>query len=100
MIITSRDSKIFHNQFKVEMPEPPLFMIEPGQNFSIGYPLQGDIEILENQEGEEERVSENITYENTPIEPDSYTEISNYIQKPCIRNITHKLVTFNNSPKL
>ena len=80
LIITSRDSKIFHNQFKVEMPEPPQFMIEPGQNFSIGYPLQGDIEVLENQEGEEERVSENIAYENTPIEPDSYTEINNYIQ--------------------
>ena len=78
------------------MPEPPEFIIEPGQNFSIGYPLQGDIEILENQEGEEERISENIAYENTPIEPNSYTEINNYIQKPCIRNITNKHVTFNN----
>ena len=34
LILTSRDSKIFHEQFHVEMPEPPQFVNTPGQNLS------------------------------------------------------------------
>ena len=68
LILTSRDSKVFHEQFCVEMPDPPQFMINEGQNFSIGYPLQGGVEILEDEGEIEERNDEDIIYENTPIE--------------------------------
>ena len=43
LILTSRDSKIFHQNFKVELPEPPVFQIEPGQNFAIGEPIEDEI---------------------------------------------------------
>ena len=94
LILTSQDSKIFHEQFQVEMPELPQFVIAPGQNFSIGYPIQGGVEVMDGQEGEGEAEDENIVYENTPIES-STSEVSNFIRNPCIRHIPSRQVTFN-----
>ena len=96
LILTSRESKVFHEHFKVEMPEPPEFMISEGQNFSIGFPLHGGVEILEENENTGERNDEDIIYENTPIESNPETEINEFIRKPCIRNISNKHITFNN----
>ena len=92
LILTSRDSKIFHEQFNVEMPEPPQFMISSGQNFSIGYPIQGGVEILDDPGGQEE-IDENIAFENTPV-MSSNSEVNDFIRKPCIRHMPNRHVTF------
>jgi hypothetical protein len=90
LILTSRESKIFHEHFKVEMPDPPQFRISDGQNFSIGFPIgSGGVEIIEEDENLKNRYDEEITYENTPIESDTKDEIKEFIRKPCIRNIKH-----------
>ena len=75
-------------------------MINEGQNFSIGYPLQGGVEILEDQGEREERGDEDIIYENTPIESNSEIKINDFIRKPCIRNISDKHITFNNKVQI
>jgi hypothetical protein len=95
LILTSRESKVFHEHFKIEMPEPPQFMISEGQNFSIGFPLQGGVEILEEDENKGERNDEDIIYENTPTESNSETEINEFVRKPCIRNISNKHISFD-----
>ena len=90
LILTSRESKIFHEHFKVEMPDPPQFRISDGQNFSIGFPIgSGGVEIIEEDENKKDRYDEEITYENTPIESNTKDEIKDFIRKPCIRNIKH-----------
>ena len=93
LILTSRDSKIFHEQFHVEMPEPPEFLINPGHNFSIGYPIQGGVEILDDPGGKEE-IDENIAFENTPV-MSSNSEVNDFIRKPCIRHMPNRHVTFD-----
>ena len=72
------------------MLDPPQFMINEGQNFSIGFPLQGGVEILEEDGKAGERNDEDIIFENTPIESNPETEINEFIRKPCIRNISNK----------
>ena len=89
LILTSRESKVFHEHFKIEMPEPPQFMISEGQKFSIGFTLQGGVEIIEEDENKGERNDEEIIYENTPVESNSENEINDFVRKPCIRNIKH-----------
>ena len=96
LILTSRESKVFHENFKVEMPDPPEFMISEGQNFSIGFPLHGGVEILEENENTGERNDEDIIFENTPIESNPETEINEFVRKPHIRNISNKHITFDN----
>ena len=75
-------------------------MISEGQNFSIGFPLQGGVEILEDDGEVGERNDEDIIYENTPIESNPEIEINDFIRKPCIRNISNKHITFNNKVQI
>ena len=75
------------------MPEPPQFIINPGQNFSIGYPIQGGVEILDDPGGKEE-IDENIAFENTPVKS-SNSEVNDFIRKPCIRHMPNRHVTFD-----
>ena len=93
LILTSRDSKIFHEQFHVEMPEPPQFVINPGQNFAIGYPVQGGVEILDDPGGQEE-TDENIAFENTPV-MSSNSEVNDFIRKLCRTDTSHSMIQFS-----
>ena len=75
------------------MPEPPQFVINPGQNFSIGYPIQGGVEILDDPGGQEE-TDENIAFENTPV-MSSNSEVNDFIRKPCIWHMPNRHITFD-----
>ena len=72
LILTSRDSKIFHQNFKVELPEPPEFQIEPGQNYTICEPIEDEITTFGSKPNtDESHVDKDIVYpDENEHEPD------------------------------
>ena len=91
LILTTRDSKVFSQQFNNELPDPPQFKIAPGQNFSIGYPFEGITPMI-NQDDQLDSETEETAFENTPLELTD-TDTKKYINKPsCIRHLCRKKV--------
>jgi hypothetical protein len=89
LILTTRDSKVFHQNFKVELPEPPVFEIEPGQNFAIGDPIGGQINTFGSKP-----VIEETWEEKEPFylaENEEEPEIEGFIDSPGIRQISKKV---------
>ena len=99
LILTTRDSKVFSQQFNNELPDPPQFKIAPGQNFSIGYPFEGITPMI-NQDDQLDSETEETAFENTPLELTD-TDTKKYINKPsCIRHLGRRKIRFNNATKL
>ena len=92
LILTSRDSKIFHQNFKVELPEPPVFQIEPGQNFAIGEPIEDEITTFGSKPIIEETWEEKEPF--YPADNEHEPDLEGFIDSPSIRQISKK-VGFN-----
>jgi hypothetical protein len=89
LILTSRDSKIFHQNFKVELPEPPEFQIEPGQNYTIGEPIEDEITTFGSKPNtDESNVDKDIVY---PDENEHEPDLEGFIDSTYIRQINKKV---------